>query len=284
MDNTDHFIDRVQHLPPAPTIITELLALFSDPNRNVDRIVELISLDPSLTAEVLKRCNSAFFRGAEPASGIFEAVTRLGFFEVYSVVTTLVSARTLALARNSTLLDPALLWRHTVTTAVASATIARRAVGSEAVAFTSGLLHDIGKLILVSVEGAAYARVLQQAGTSGAALARAEEVAFGISHAALGARLLTRWGLPRSICLVALHHHHTPAAAAPFERLTAAVQLANEFAHHLTVSPAADTRPGPPGNPEALALLQLNADDVALLLEQTVRDLEPIRELLEMKP
>ena len=58
-NNADHYIDLVQHLPPAPTIAIELLGLFDDPDRDIDRIVELIGLDPSLTLEVLKRCGKA---------------------------------------------------------------------------------------------------------------------------------------------------------------------------------------------------------------------------------
>jgi putative nucleotidyltransferase with HDIG domain len=282
MDSADRLIDRVQHLPPAPTVVTELLKLFGDPNRNVDRIVELIGYDPSLTAEVLKRCNSAFFRGAEPATDIFESVTRLGFFEVYSVVTTLVGARNLALARNQNALDAGALWRHSVTTAVAASTLARRVLGNEALAFTAGLLHDVGKLVLASVEGAAYERVLRENGGAGIALAKAEEIAFGASHAALGARLLARWGLPRDITLVVLHHHHTAAAAAPFERLTATVQLANYFAHHLAVAPDAPSL-ALPANPEMVTLLQLNADEIASLFEQTKLDLQRVQELLETK-
>ena len=99
MDKSDEFIDRVSHLPPAPTVATELLGLFGNADRDLDRIVELISHDPSLTAEVLKRCNSAALGGTEAASDMFEAVTRLGFYEVYRVVAAVVGARTMSLGK-----------------------------------------------------------------------------------------------------------------------------------------------------------------------------------------
>lgn len=81
MDKAQQYIGRVTHLPPAPTLLTELLGLFRDPDRDIDRVVDLLSLDPSLTAEILKKCNGAFFGGA-PASDMFEAVSRIGFYEV----------------------------------------------------------------------------------------------------------------------------------------------------------------------------------------------------------
>ena len=90
MDKIDQYLEDVHHLPSAPTLVVELLELFKHPDRDIDRVVELISHDPSLTAEVLKRCNSAYLGGGQPADGMFEAVTRLGFYEVYcSVVATL---------------------------------------------------------------------------------------------------------------------------------------------------------------------------------------------------
>jgi hypothetical protein len=80
-----------------------------------------------------------------------------------------------------------------------------------------------------------------------------------------------------------LHHHHSPAAAVPFERLTATIQLANDFAHHLAGAEAANPAPTL-GNPEALALLQITPDDVASQLDQTRQDLQRVQGLLDMKP
>jgi HD-like signal output (HDOD) protein len=126
MDKSDQYIDRVSHLPPAPTVATELLGLFGDANRDLDRIVELISHDPSLTAEVLKRCNSAALSGPEPASDMFEVVTRLGFYEVYRVVAALVGSRSMSLGKDKGSLDVGSLWRHSVVAGVVAETLARR--------------------------------------------------------------------------------------------------------------------------------------------------------------
>src|SRR6185295_7116319 len=141
-------------------------------------------------------CNSAALSGAEPASDMFEAVTRLGFYEVYCVVAAVVGARTMSLGKGKGDVDVGSLWRHSVVTAVVAETLARRVQEAEAVAFTAGLLHDIGKLVFASVEGSQYAGILRQTGAFGPGLADAEQAAFGVSHASIGARLLGRWGLP----------------------------------------------------------------------------------------
>jgi HD-like signal output (HDOD) protein len=148
----DRYLDRVEQLPPAPLVATQLLGLFNDPDRDIDRIVELVSTDPALTAETLKRCNGTCFVGAEPASDMFEAVTRLGFYEIYCIVVGLIASRTMTQVRSKYSSDATQLWRHTVTTAVIASILAKRVQEAEATAFTAGLLHDIGKLIFISVE------------------------------------------------------------------------------------------------------------------------------------
>ena len=64
----------------------QLLELFRDPDYDVDRIVEFISQDPWLTAETLKRCNNSTYRGNARTTDIFEAVSRLGFYELYDII------------------------------------------------------------------------------------------------------------------------------------------------------------------------------------------------------
>src|ERR1035441_2907787 len=99
MKALDQYLDRVQNLPPAPTVAIQLLDLFSDPDRDIDRIVELISHDPSLTAATLKRCNSGALCGVEPASDMFDAVSRLGLYEVYCIVIGLTTSQTMMQVR-----------------------------------------------------------------------------------------------------------------------------------------------------------------------------------------
>ncbi len=281
MDKSEQYISRVSKLPPAPTVATELLKLFGDPDCDIDRVVELISHDPSLTVEVLRRCNSAFLSGAQPASDMFEAVTRLGFYEVYTVVVALVGTRTLSLGTAGSGLDMGNFWRHSVATAVAGETLARRIQQTEAVAFTAGLLHDIGRLILAMVEGSRYAALLKPTRGFGPDLVEAEEAVFGVSHAGIGARLLARWDLPANVAAAVLHHHGSPGAIKPFEQLAATVHLANDLAHHL-FDQTPDAPDLPPYSLEAMTSLQLTADDIPELLQQTQAGMQRVQGLLQL--
>ena len=229
MDGIDELIEKMPHLPPAPTVAIELLGLFNDPDRDIDRVVQLISHDPSLTAEVLKRCGSAAFGGRLPTD-VFEAVNRLGFYEVYCVVVSVVGARSMSMAKNAGGFDVGALWLHSVLAAVAAAALADECGEESPVAFTTGLLHDIGKLVFASAETLRYP-ILIKAGNSGRELVDRETALFGKNHAAVGARLLSRWNLPPQIIVAVLNHHGAPVAAGPFEKLAACVHLGNLVSH-----------------------------------------------------
>jgi putative nucleotidyltransferase with HDIG domain len=281
MNKADQYIDWVTDLPPAPTIATELLGLFGNPHRDIDRIVELIGHDQSLTANVLRRCNSASFRGEEPVADMFEAIMRLGFHEVYYVVAALVGARAMSLGKNKAGLDVGSLWRHSVVTAVAATALARRVQESEAIAFTAGLLHDIGKQVFSAVEGSAYADLVRKNGAFGQRLADAELSVFGVTHARIGGRLLARWGLPESVAAAAFNHHGSPYLAGPFARLAATVSLANSLAHQM-IDPAAPAPNWLADNPDAVILLQLSADDTTPLVAEIQSGLQRVQSLMDM--
>lgn len=283
MDQTDRYIDGIQHLPPAPIIATELLDLFKNEDHDVDRIVELISYDPSLTVEVLKRCNSAFFRGREQILDMFEAVTRVGFYEIYCVVVSMFASRTMALGEVCAGMDTGHLWRHSVMTAVTAETLARRIGQNEAAAFTAGLLHDVGKLILMSAEPMVYTMIVQEAGTNGLLFLEKEFSHLGVTHAEVGARLLERWKLPANVAAVVLHHHGSPLGAYPFEQVAATVSLANVLVHQF--SEITGEKPAPTLAStmlDSMKLLDLTYEQFPDVIQQTYKGLDRVQMLLSM--
>jgi len=232
LSQMDAWIDRVKQLPTAPALVGDLLALFRDPDRDVDRVVEVISHCPSLTAEILRRCNSASFSLGEPVQDMFTAISRIGFYEVYCMVTTLMAAQTLDMAGAERGVDLDHLWQHSVLTAVAAEELARHIEGAEALGFTVGLLHDVGKLILAVVEQEQYAALTAAAERDRQDLVDVELARYGVDHAALGGHLLRRWNLPDSV-VEPVRFHHRPEAAGDWQQLAAAAQLADHIAHRL---------------------------------------------------
>jgi len=277
-DKLDQYIDSVRHLPPAPDVMVQLIALFKQPDHDIDQVVHLISHDPSLTAEMLKRCNSSFFGGDEPAANMFEAVLRLGFYEAYRIVLAMSSLQAMSLPEINSVLSVEALWQHSAATAAVAGLVAGRMHESEGVAFTAGLLHDVGKIIFASQEGEGYCRLMRSAEASGLSLDEAEKEAYGFDHGEVGARLLTRWGLTSDIVLPVGHHHHL-AGAEPCARLAATVNLADGMAHCLDESPSAAPVISP-RNAEAMAVLQLAPEDLPALWQQAQEAIQQARGLM----
>lgn len=278
----DGYLDTVENLPPTPALLVQLIELFQQPDRDVDEVVKLMSQDPALTADVLRKCSSSFFGDNEPVTNVNEAVFRLGFYEVYRMTVALFGLQAMTTAKFAKSIEVEALWRHSALTAMAAGVLAREAQEPEGAVFTAGLLHDVGKIVFASAEGPRYAALLAQHGHGGTSLYEAEKLAFGFSHGEIGARLLARWGVPAEVSIPVLGHHNLEWSM-PYARLAAIVSLANLIAHCLE-----DTLPGTkcviPEAAPALKLLELGEDELPGLVEQTRRDAKRLHSLLVAKP
>ncbi|MGC3989145.1 MAG: HDOD domain-containing protein [Chthoniobacteraceae bacterium] len=155
-EHLEAYLDKLEYLPPVPTLVLELMSLFNQPDRDANRMVELISHDPAVTAEVLKRCNSVLVRGSEPISNMFEAVFRLGFQEIYFIVVAMFGAQVVETASSTAFFDVQAVWKHSIVTAIAAQVMAEKTRADESLAFTAGILHDVGKVILALSDNPDY--------------------------------------------------------------------------------------------------------------------------------
>ena len=274
------YLDEVASLPPAPMLLTQLLTLFRQPDADIDHIVQLITHEPSLTAQILRASNSAAYAGDQPSTDIFEATTRLGFYQVYCLVVSLCGAKTKNIDGADKGINVDELWRHSVATAVAASAVADASNQTKAVAFTAGLLHDIGKLVLASIGRERYAAAIQKAKSDGVSLSSVEQFVFIIDHAELGGELMRRWNLPPDV-VAAVRFHHDLASAPPCEHLTAAVQLGDMIAHQILGDDLGGTDIFTPAT-AALTTLHLSQDHLPRILAASREELEKVKDMLEL--
>ena len=265
----DSYLDRIKHLPPPPTLMIQLINLFRQQDSDLDEIVNLLKRDPALSAEVLRRCNHTFMDKDEAARDINEAVFCLGFHEVYQITVSLFSMRMLSIEKDAPKFPAEQLRRHSSITAIAAGELAEELELSEGVAFTAGLLHDIGKLALALAEGEAYATVFKECEKNGASLSEAEKSRFGFNHSELGARLLQRWGVPKEIVLPALGHND-PTQPGETQVYVAITNLASQMAKRIEQRTVSGPFPSMPGIKPIMEFLGLN-DKQALAWEARVR-------------
>lgn len=221
---TQSTLDKV---PPVAGAVMELLRSLDDENLDASHLAKKIGHDPVLSARVLKIVNSPFYGVAGKVASLQEAVMVLGFSSVRRLALA-VSLNGSFPARGEGEADPRRLWRHSFCAALCGQALARLVRVDAESAFTAGLLHDIGRIALLSVEPASFAAVLA-ARPDHPDLAAAEATVLGFTHAEFGARLLERWHLP-AILVRAVEFHHQPDTA-PTGPLTDLTHMADHLAH-----------------------------------------------------
>lgn len=220
-------LQRVGSLPPLPDTAIRLMNVINDPRSTVDEIVEVIRYDQAVTAEVLKLCNSAYFGMTRTITSLSEAMVCLGTVKVLQLVMSVHTSALLSKAQIGYGLAPGMLWRHSVAVALAaSATAQRINLGNVSLAFTAGLLHDIGKVVLNEYVAEEFLEIVRRVREEKLAFVEAEQAVLGYSHEEIGGRIADVWKLPQPI-IQSIRHHHDPTRLVPPDPFVDTVYLAN---------------------------------------------------------
>ncbi len=229
----DKIILRLQQLPPLPRAVSELLASFSREDVDVEQLARQISHDQAISARVLRVANSSFYGLQNKVATIQEAVVVLGFRAVRSMV--------LAVGMNSAFqteqcrgFDAEVYQRHCVGTSLAAWNLAEMGGCNRDLAFTAGLLHDIGQLALASNFPIEYAKALDYQRKHDCFTVVAERDVLGVDHAQVGGLLAESWHFPASL-YDAVTGHHEPAAAEA-DSLANLIHVADVTAHAMDFS------------------------------------------------
>lgn len=210
MTVADDILAKAGSLPPFPAVVQRALALLSDPLAAADDILEAIRYDQSITADVIKMCNSSLLAGTRPVSTLKDALVRIGNRALVHIILSAGGADLLQREVTGYDLARGELWKHSVLCALLAESLCD-VVPYEArdKAFTAGLLHDIGKLAMSEFVGREYAAI-QEAATSGRIpFLEAERKVLGLDHAEVGGRIGEEWRFDDEL-VAAIRHHHNP--------------------------------------------------------------------------
>jgi putative nucleotidyltransferase with HDIG domain len=221
---------QIGDLPSLPASAVEALRLMEDPQVSADRLQRVIGKDQSLAAQILKFSNSAMYCLQRQVSTLSHAIAILGLETLRSIVvaasirTVFYSGRKMAHS-----LPLHLLWQHAWGAAVVAQTVARRARYRDTdEAFTCGLMHDLGKLVMLSKHAPAYIEIIRGVERGDARFYDLEQASFGYTHAQVGALLATKWSFPPQL-VEAILHHHDLASAPEYSKLTCITDVANRM-------------------------------------------------------
>ena len=223
----EQIVERVTEMPRLPDTASRLIQVINNPASSVEQIVDIIRYDPTVTADLLRLCNSAYFGLVRRVRSIDEATRLLGTAKVLQLVISGTMQVTLARPQRGYGLAPGALWEHSVTVALACQSLAQRYAPREAaVLFTAGLLHDLGKVVLSEYVAAEYGEIMERVQGQNASFLDAEREVLGFTHAEIGARLAHNWSLPDTI-VRCIRHHHDPDALGTPDQLVDIVHLAD---------------------------------------------------------
>lgn len=217
-------VSRLRSIPSLPTLYNELTAALQSEDTSLEQIEQIISRDIGMAAKILQLANSAFIGAHSRVSSLREAVSLIGAETVRSLTLSIyVFSQFDRHAAAAAYLSS--LWEHSVAVAALAQHIAIQETGSKPLGeecFTAGLLHDVGKIVMIAEMPNEYRNVIHRMDNDTRPV-RAAEIGFvGCSHELVGAYLMSIWGLPVSI-IEAVQFHHTPSDAlrASFSALTA---------------------------------------------------------------
>ncbi len=219
-------ISKMKSFPSMSGIAAKVLNLLDDPDAGAGQVEQLLKQDPSLTANLLKLTNSAYFGIPSKIGSVRHAIAMLGWKRLSKLV---MAACVSAITDHKIPgydLPPGMLWQHSVAVSVTAEGLMRELKVAESdEIFTAALLHDLGKLILGGFVEKELSEI-EKVAARGIPFQMAEQEVLGTDHAEIGALMLESWSFPPNL-VSAVRWHHDPDSAPETSPMTDIVHVAN---------------------------------------------------------
>ena len=280
MKYREQILEQVKQIPALPVSAIVLIRLLQDPDAQPSLICKAVKHDPGLTSNILRLANSSLFGVEHEIGSIKEALVRLGTKNILS----LVLCSTVAPMAKKTVpgynLQDGALWEHSVATALATGEFAEILdVRSPDIAFTAGLLCNIGKIVIGTFVEKESEAIYKLAFEDNLSFQCAEQEVLGVDHAEIGADLLESWGLPGSVVEVVRWHHEPDRCPEEYQATADIVHVA-EHGTMVIGYGVGDEGTHYKVSSESSERLKLNAKWIEAALCQTVIKLEEVRDSL----
>lgn len=221
----------IHFIPPIPVIIVELLQALDDENSNMNNIARIIAKDPSMSMNVLKVANSAFYRLTHKVATVDHAVKMLGVKEIGMICVSCGAYQALKPPANIGTFDLKEFWKHSVATGIIARHICKEiSIGEKNTLYFGGLLHDIGKIVLDRFAHDVYRIVIDVTHEECIPMIEAEKKIIGESHETIGGLIMEKWKFPQLLADMARHHHSLASCPETSLASVAVCALADQMA------------------------------------------------------
>lgn len=271
----EKILKNVKELPPMPQVAQKARRIISDPKSSFAELSEVINTDQAIAARVLKLANSAYYGISGKVSSVKHAAAVLGVDTLMELLDIACASGLLGGDLDGYNLGAGDLWQHSLAVAEGARLVTK--IGNPALAdeaFSTGLIHDVGKLILSPYVLERKDEFTAMVGDGQQSFLAAEEELLGFDHAQIAADVCRQWNMPANI-IDAIGHHHAPGSADE-KKLTCIIHIADVAAIMSGIGTGID------GmlysiDPDALDLLKIGEEDLievmsnaAIYVEKTV--------------
>ena len=217
----------IETIKPIPQVALKILRMINEEEHDISELTEEIRQDQVICAKTLKFCNSAIFAGIKKIDSLDHALTFLGFRNLVKLVISTAMGEFYGRSEAGYSLCKGGLFHHTVGTAIISEKLAGLTTDVKpGLAYTAGLLHDIGKVVLDQYIASTYPLFYRQLFEEKADFTEAEKTILGVDHTEVGCNLALQWSLSDSL-VDTIRHHHSPENTDRNVELTHIVYLAD---------------------------------------------------------
>lgn len=269
-------VSRSENLPTMPNILTEIISQTFSEESSIGALESKISLDPAVSAKIMRVANSAFYGESSKCTTLTMAISILGFHEVRALVTSLAYHQMMRTKSLSKYLSKSELWKHSVATGVCAKILAKKVLPNETEElYLAGLMHDIGFLALDVLMPNELDVVVRTALTEKSPLHEIEQNFYRWDHSDAGGALASKWGLP-PVLSDTIRYHHRPLEANEHLQHTCVIALANDIAHQCGFTNHANTA-NYETTPMILGIIGLSEEEIDPLKEEVVEKVSAVQ-------
>ncbi|EQA35790.1 HDIG domain protein [Leptospira inadai serovar Lyme str. 10] len=227
-EKIDQLFENEAQLPKISSVVSKVMEMVNRPDVAIADLAKEISKDPGLTAAVIKLSNSAYYRPTKPVKTVQESLMTLGIKTVREMILLTEAKGILKKDLKGYQIDGESNWMHSLTVAELAMriTVQKKLKFDKDVAFTAGLLHNIGKVILSEFFPSIILQLRAELQTYEGPYKDLERKYFGYTHEEAGAKLLAKWNFPEELVEVA-NFYTEPEKAVKFPELVSVVHIAH---------------------------------------------------------
>lgn len=271
-------VNKTLDLPTIPTVLVKLNEVTNDPNTTAAQVANVIAGDPAVSANILRIVNSAYYGLQVRVSSVNLAVSIMGFHMTRKVALRAAIFKVFGKkgAGLSPHFDPEKFWRHSVFTGIAAREMKSRCEAFNGLhpedVYICGLLHDIGKIILLENQPHVFNDCLEKSARSGSHTVEIEQQLLGFNHADIGSVLGIKWFLPEDLT-IAIRYHHAPERDPFHSSLSSLIHVADALAWRCG-QPSSQNTGAPTLCPQALGAIGLTEADLEPIIEKVREEFE----------